>query len=166
MLPIILEQVNPRNDDFLRLKREELWIRNYQSVEFGANKHFWRFQAPPLFSFGFEISCSQKVFFLFLQNIYPWIATLNSKVMWSQSFIKRSFEKTYKCKPWSNKSYIKLSTENSRLIILKQHTGSLPPQICSGSKNFTINLLTYYETWTITNFGGRCPVCNQHSILL
>ena len=24
-----------RGDDFLRLKREELWIRNYQSVEFG-----------------------------------------------------------------------------------------------------------------------------------
>ena len=38
MLPIILEQVNPRGDDFLRLKREELWIRNYQSVEYGANK--------------------------------------------------------------------------------------------------------------------------------
>ena len=38
MLPTIIEQVNPRGDDFLRLKREELWIRNYQSVEFGANK--------------------------------------------------------------------------------------------------------------------------------
>ena len=38
MLPIILEEVIPKNDDFLRLKREELWIRNYQSVEFGANK--------------------------------------------------------------------------------------------------------------------------------
>ena len=32
MLPI-------RKDDFLRLKREEFWIRNYQSVGFGANKH-------------------------------------------------------------------------------------------------------------------------------
>ena len=30
-----------RGDDFLRLKREELWIRNYQSVEFGANFHSW-----------------------------------------------------------------------------------------------------------------------------
>ena len=39
MLPIILEQVTPSGDDFLRLKREELWIRNYQSVEFGANFH-------------------------------------------------------------------------------------------------------------------------------
>ena len=39
MLPIILEEVTPKNDDFLRLKREELWIRNYQSIEFGANKH-------------------------------------------------------------------------------------------------------------------------------
>ena len=26
----------PKNDDFLRLKREELWIRKYQSIEFGA----------------------------------------------------------------------------------------------------------------------------------
>ena len=39
MLPIIIGQVNPRKDDSLRLKREEYWIRNYQSVEFGANKH-------------------------------------------------------------------------------------------------------------------------------
>ena len=39
MLPIILEEVTPKNDDFLRLKREELWIRNHQSIEFGANKH-------------------------------------------------------------------------------------------------------------------------------
>ena len=38
MLPIILEQVNPKSDDFLRLKREERWIRNYQSIEYGANK--------------------------------------------------------------------------------------------------------------------------------
>ena len=30
-----------RGDDFLRLKREELWTRNYQSVEFGANFHSW-----------------------------------------------------------------------------------------------------------------------------
>ena len=37
--PIFLEQVNPRNDDFLRLEREIFWIRNYQSVECGANKH-------------------------------------------------------------------------------------------------------------------------------
>ena len=38
MLPIILEQVTPRNDEFLRLKREEIWIRTYQAVEFGNNK--------------------------------------------------------------------------------------------------------------------------------
>ena len=38
MLAIILEKVNPKNDDFLRLKREEVWIRTYQSVEFGNNK--------------------------------------------------------------------------------------------------------------------------------
>ena len=41
--PIILEEVTPKNDDFLRLKREELWIRNYQSIEFAANKHFLTF---------------------------------------------------------------------------------------------------------------------------
>ena len=39
MLPIILEEVTPKNDNFLRLRREELWIRNYQSIEFGANKY-------------------------------------------------------------------------------------------------------------------------------
>ena len=39
MLPVILEQVTPKNDDFLRLKRDEFWIKNYQSVEFGTNKH-------------------------------------------------------------------------------------------------------------------------------
>ena len=38
MLPIILEKVTPKNDEFLRLKREELWIRTYQAVEFGNNK--------------------------------------------------------------------------------------------------------------------------------
>ena len=31
--------ITPKNDDFLRLRREELWIRRYQSIEFGANKH-------------------------------------------------------------------------------------------------------------------------------
>ena len=41
MLPVILEEVTPKNDDFLRLRREELWIRRYQSIEFGANKHSW-----------------------------------------------------------------------------------------------------------------------------
>ena len=30
----------PKNDDFLRLKREELWIRKYQSIEFGAQQTF------------------------------------------------------------------------------------------------------------------------------
>jgi hypothetical protein len=35
MLPVILEEVAPKK----RLRREELWIRNYQSIEFGANKH-------------------------------------------------------------------------------------------------------------------------------
>ena len=39
MLPVILEEVTPKDDDFLRLRREELWIRRYQSIEFGANKH-------------------------------------------------------------------------------------------------------------------------------
>ena len=39
LLHFILEEVTPKNDDFLRLRREELWIRRYQSIEFGANKH-------------------------------------------------------------------------------------------------------------------------------
>ena len=37
LVPIIIEKVMPKKDEFLRLKREELWIRKYQSVEFGAN---------------------------------------------------------------------------------------------------------------------------------
>ena len=43
MLPIILEKVTLRNDEFLRLKREEFWIRTYQTVEFGNNKKTWNF---------------------------------------------------------------------------------------------------------------------------
>ena len=43
MLPIILKEVTPKNDDFLRLKRKECWIRNYQSIEFCAKKHSWTF---------------------------------------------------------------------------------------------------------------------------
>ena len=39
MLPIIIEKVNPKNDEFLRLNREEHWIRTYQSVEHGENKY-------------------------------------------------------------------------------------------------------------------------------
>ena len=37
-LPIILTKVTPTSDDFLRLKREEFWIRSYQPVEFRNNK--------------------------------------------------------------------------------------------------------------------------------
>ena len=40
MLPVILEQVTPQNDEFLRLRREKLWIKNYEAIEFGANKQF------------------------------------------------------------------------------------------------------------------------------
>ena len=39
MLPVILEKVTPKNDDFLRLRGEEIWIKNYQSIDFGVNKH-------------------------------------------------------------------------------------------------------------------------------
>ena len=38
MLPIVIEQVQPKNDDFLRLKREKHWINTYESLEFGANR--------------------------------------------------------------------------------------------------------------------------------
>ena len=40
MLPVILEQVTPQNDEFLRLRREKLWIKNYEAIEFGAKKQF------------------------------------------------------------------------------------------------------------------------------
>ena len=39
MLPTIIEQVRPTNDEALRLRREKFWIYQYQSVEFGANSH-------------------------------------------------------------------------------------------------------------------------------
>ena len=35
MLPVILEQVYPKNDQFLRLRREKLWINTYEDC---ANK--------------------------------------------------------------------------------------------------------------------------------
>ena len=37
MIPMIIEEVRPKNDPNLRLIRESLWITQYQSVEFGAN---------------------------------------------------------------------------------------------------------------------------------
>ena len=37
---VILEEATPKNDDFLRLRWEELLTRKYQSIEFCANKHF------------------------------------------------------------------------------------------------------------------------------
>ena len=38
MLPVIIEQVQPKHDDDLRLKREKHWINTYESKEFGANR--------------------------------------------------------------------------------------------------------------------------------
>ena len=35
MLPVILEQVYPKNDEFLRLRREKFWINAYEDC---ANK--------------------------------------------------------------------------------------------------------------------------------
>ena len=39
MLPTIIEQVYPKGDDFLRLKREKMWITRYEDC---ANKHSWK----------------------------------------------------------------------------------------------------------------------------
>ena len=39
MLAVVIEKVNPKNDEFLRLKREEFWIRTYQAVDYGENKY-------------------------------------------------------------------------------------------------------------------------------
>ena len=38
MLPMIIEKVLPKNDDFLRLRRERHWINTYESIQYGANK--------------------------------------------------------------------------------------------------------------------------------
>ena len=37
MTCIVIEQVLPANDPFLRKRREKFWINKYQSVEHGAN---------------------------------------------------------------------------------------------------------------------------------
>ena len=38
ILPIIIERVLPIDKKALRLRRESYWIKEYQSIEFGANK--------------------------------------------------------------------------------------------------------------------------------
>ena len=40
MLPMIIEQVKPFNDGFLRSQREKFWINKYQAIDYGANKRF------------------------------------------------------------------------------------------------------------------------------
>ena len=40
MVPTILEQVYPKNDEFLRLTREKNWINNYQAIDYGSNTKF------------------------------------------------------------------------------------------------------------------------------
>ena len=40
MLPTIIEQVHPKGDDFLRLKREKMWIMRYEDF---ANKQSWKY---------------------------------------------------------------------------------------------------------------------------
>ena len=40
MVPTILEQVYPKNDEFLRLTREKYWINNYQAIDYGSNTKF------------------------------------------------------------------------------------------------------------------------------
>ena len=40
MNPVIIEEVRPKNDTFLRLKREKHWINKYEAKDFGANRKF------------------------------------------------------------------------------------------------------------------------------
>ena len=40
MLPVILEEVYPKNDSFIRDIREKYWISTYKSIDFGANRKF------------------------------------------------------------------------------------------------------------------------------
>ena len=47
MLPIIIEKLNPKNDSFLRQRREKHWINTYESIEFGANRKSWRVLRSP-----------------------------------------------------------------------------------------------------------------------
>ena len=38
MLPVIIEEIFPKNDSFLRLRREKYWINQYEAKDFGANR--------------------------------------------------------------------------------------------------------------------------------
>ena len=38
MLPVIIEEVFPKNDNFLRFKREKYWITQYEAKDFRANR--------------------------------------------------------------------------------------------------------------------------------
>ena len=40
MLPVIIEQVTPLQDHFLRRRREKVWINTYQVIDYGANSRF------------------------------------------------------------------------------------------------------------------------------
>ena len=40
MIPMVIEQVHPSNNNFLRSRREKFWINKYQAIDFGANKRF------------------------------------------------------------------------------------------------------------------------------
>ena len=40
MLPVIIEQVTPLQDHFLRRRREKVWINTYQAIDYGANSRF------------------------------------------------------------------------------------------------------------------------------
>ena len=66
----------PRTSNNLRnLPREELWIRNYQSIEFGANKHFWTF----LYTF-------PKTWFHFQNGFSEWAFIFNMWFFFEMSF--------------------------------------------------------------------------------
>ena len=41
MLPVIIEEIFPKNDSFLRLKREKYWINQYEAKDYGANRKSW-----------------------------------------------------------------------------------------------------------------------------
>ena len=40
MNPVIIEEVIPKNDNYLRMKRERYWINEYEAKDFGANRRF------------------------------------------------------------------------------------------------------------------------------
>ena len=150
MLPIIIEQVNPKKDDFLRLRREEMWIRAYQSVEFGANSHSWKLSFTRIRT---DIDLEETM--MVKHHCIMLLLTGH----WFQESLITKFTLIW--------FFYWFPDEHSLHVFLKSkishhHTGNLPPQTCSGSKKFPIISRNLPTKLNYNKFGFKYPVCQKH----